>query len=94
MIAGPLPPDLNEFVQASVASGKYRSADELVCDAIRLLQEREREIDQLRREIDVGLAEVERGEVIELEDEAALNNFFREISEEGHRRLRKSRGTE
>lgn len=91
MIAGPLPPDVEDFVQESIAAGKYRSADELVIDAIRLLREHDQDLELLRRKIDLGLQQVERGEVIEIPDSAAADAFFAELSREGHERLRSRR---
>ena len=58
-----LPPDLEQFLQAEVASGKYVSADEAVVAGVRLLRDRERQREELRRELDVGLAALERGDV-------------------------------
>ena len=34
-----LPEDLAQFVNDALASGKYQSAEELVCDALHVLQE-------------------------------------------------------
>jgi antitoxin ParD1/3/4 len=35
-----LTPELNHFVQAQVASGRYQTASEFIRDGLRLLQER------------------------------------------------------
>jgi antitoxin ParD1/3/4 len=35
-----LTPELNRFVQAQVASGRYQTASEVIRDGLRLLQER------------------------------------------------------
>jgi antitoxin ParD1/3/4 len=70
-----LPPDLDRFVQDAVASGRYRSADEVLQAAVRLLRERdERQREQaaklaaLRADIGEGIASIERGEGIDGEE--------------------------
>ena len=83
-----LPPDLETFIQHEVASGNYPSPEEVISDGLRLL--RERKLYELRRDIDAGLAQLERGESIELEDDEALREFFEDIKRRGRERLRAS----
>jgi antitoxin ParD1/3/4 len=61
--------EMAAFVERELASGDYASASELVREGLRLLR-REHEMEALklevlRREIDVGLAQAERGEFSE-----------------------------
>jgi len=69
-----LSPSLEHFVQEKVESGGYQSANEVISDALRLLQEharpREELIEQLRKEIDIGLEQADRGEVAPLDVES------------------------
>ncbi|HEY9180098.1 MAG TPA: type II toxin-antitoxin system ParD family antitoxin [Candidatus Baltobacteraceae bacterium] len=59
-----LPPELEKYVDAKVASGEYAHASEVVRDAIRLLMQREAEkIEWLRNAIQEGIVAVERGDV-------------------------------
>ena len=82
-----LPPDLQQFLQAEVASGKYSSADEALVAGVRLLRDRERQREELRRELDLGLAALERGDVVTLDGEGELTTFFDDIVARGHERL-------
>lgn len=60
-----LGPHWEDFIEAQVTSGRYASADEVVRDALQGLQERETNLDVLRREIDIGWQQAERGEIAE-----------------------------
>jgi antitoxin ParD1/3/4 len=55
-----------EFVREQVEAGLYDSAEEMVRDALRLLerahQARLAKLEALRREVDVGLAELDAGQ--------------------------------
>ncbi len=82
-----LPPDLQQFLQAEVANGKYSSADEALVAGVRLLRDRERQREELRRELDLGLAALERGDVVTLDGEGELNSFFDDIVARGQERL-------
>lgn len=61
-----LTPELEEFIQSQVASGKYASTDEVIIAGIKLLEERENiykgRFEELKREIMVGVEQLERGE--------------------------------
>lgn len=54
-----LSPQLEELVKSKVASGLYSSASEVVREALRMMEERDRlkaiKLDQLRRDIREGL---------------------------------------
>lgn len=61
--------EMERFIDERVASGRYRSASEVVREALRLLQERDEErrvrLDALRTAIDEGIDALERGEWID-----------------------------
>ena len=58
-----LPTLLEEFVRRKVAAGEFHSADEVVCEALRLLQEREAWRGEARRDIDIGWEQAKSGEL-------------------------------
>lgn len=59
-----LTPELEEFIQNQVASGKYASTEEVIIAGIKLLEERENiykgRFEELKREIMVGVEHGER----------------------------------
>jgi antitoxin ParD1/3/4 len=83
----PLPPDLEQFVFDQLAKGKYQSATDVVCDAVRLLREREERLESLRAEIDQGISQLDAGEFIELDSDDELQAFFNDIETRGKQRL-------
>lgn len=61
-----LTPEMAEFVSGELSSGDYASASEVVRDALRILR-RDRDVEAekielLRRKLDIGLRQAERGE--------------------------------
>ena len=64
-----LTPQLDRFVRAKVESGRYQSASEVVRESLRLMEQRDRNIDREARsiadEIEVGWRQFERGETID-----------------------------
>lgn len=64
-----LTPKLEELVNQKVSSGLYNSASEVVRDALRLLEERDRlremRMEELRREVAIGLEQLKRGESVD-----------------------------
>jgi antitoxin ParD1/3/4 len=50
-----------EFIQGQLASGRYNNASELVPDALRLLEQRERRLAALDAAIERGVADVQAG---------------------------------
>jgi antitoxin ParD1/3/4 len=82
-----IPSDLQQFVHRVIDTGSYKSEAEVVGEALRLLQERERRIEELRQEIQPALEQLDRGEGIQLKDEEELRLFFEDINERGSKRL-------
>lgn len=64
-----LTPELERLVQEKVASGLYNNQSEVVREALRLLAERDRQreahLDGLRKALAEGLAQADRGELLD-----------------------------
>jgi len=83
MMTVSLPAEMEDLVNAKIQSGQYHSAGEVVREGLRLLQEqdtlRQIKLDQLRKDIAIGVEAADRGELAPLDVEA--------IIAEGHKRL-------
>ena len=89
MITATIPAEFEPFIEHQLATGRYHSAQEVVSDALRLLSQQGLEI--LRKEIQVGIDELDRGEGIAIEDEEALKRFLDDIENEGHKEIEAER---
>ncbi|MBU4272245.1 MAG: type II toxin-antitoxin system ParD family antitoxin [Planctomycetes bacterium] len=81
MIDQSLPPELVQFVEEQVASGHYRSEQDLLVSAVRVLrsvQDRQR---QFREDVRLGMEQLERGEFNEY-DEDGLRKRFEELKQQ------------
>jgi antitoxin ParD1/3/4 len=67
-----LTPELEKLIDERVQSGLYNSASEVVREALRLLMERDQlkqmKLDELRRQIQIGIDASSRGEVVSEEE--------------------------
>lgn len=77
-----LPPDLQQFVHHQLESGVYRTEEELVVDAVRLLRDSDSHWHSLRDSIQAQAEELARGEGFTLEGDEALAEFLAEIRKE------------
>jgi len=78
----PFPRDIQQFVRQELASGNYRSEEELVVAAVRFLRDSEVRLRQLRAGLRGRLDRLDRGEVIELDDDEALESFLDQVEAE------------
>lgn len=62
----PLPPELREFLQTKMSTGQYASENDVVCEALTFLRERDQaraaRLTELRRDIQIGLEQLDRGD--------------------------------
>jgi antitoxin ParD1/3/4 len=56
-------PRLEAKIQKQVSGGRYRDADQVIEQALLLLEERDR-FEALRAELAIGLEQIERGETV------------------------------
>lgn len=85
------PPELQQIVRQELSTGNYASEDDLLLEAVRSLHQREEDLRNFKAELQGRLDRLERGDVIELEDDAALRLFFDDIQARGQQRLEASR---
>ena len=61
-----LTPEIEKVISDKVSSGRYHSASEVVREALRLLEQQDEvykaRLEQLRKELDVGIEQLDRGE--------------------------------
>jgi antitoxin ParD1/3/4 len=78
--------DREQLVRALIQSGQYASEDEVIDQALRLLQERDDQakLAVLRREIAIGIEQADRGELEPFDPQATLARVrSRQASETG-----------
>jgi antitoxin ParD1/3/4 len=89
-----LTPELEQYVNGKVQGGLYHSASEVVREGLRLLKEKDElyqyKLAELRREIQIGIDQADRGQVKPLTDE-----LVQDIKDRGRKRLatRKRQGS-
>jgi len=83
-----LTPELEQFVQERLASGRYQTASEVVREGLRLLELQERDRDAaykaLKAKLKRGAEQAERGEVVDGEE------FLEQLIQRLESRSRKS----
>jgi putative addiction module CopG family antidote len=57
-----VPADIEETIRRKVASGEYDNPSDVIRTAVRLLERRDRQLQELRALVAEGLASIERGE--------------------------------
>jgi antitoxin ParD1/3/4 len=71
-----LTPELEQLIHKKVETGLYLSASEVVREALRLLEERDKlqamKFEEVRREIQIGIDQADRGEVAPLDVQGSL----------------------
>lgn len=73
---------LQGFVEQAVRSGRFGSAEEVVREGLRLVQERERKLAELRAKVEAAIAE--GGEVSEEELDVSLAEAAEELARQGY----------
>ena len=63
-----LPTKLEEFVRHAVATGEFTTADEVVCEGLRLLQQQEAWKSDASRKIEAGWEQAKSGQLHDADD--------------------------
>jgi len=86
MMTVEIPMEYQPFVASAIACGEFKTEGEVIAEALRMLEERRRTTEYLRREMQIGLDELDRGEYVEY-DEVSLKGFFEQVKVEGRKDL-------
>ena len=81
-----LKPEEEQLIQAKLKNGKYETAYDVIVEALRLLEQRDKQyeqwVEETREKVAVGIAELERGKGIDGEVVIArLREKIRKASE-------------
>jgi antitoxin ParD1/3/4 len=77
-----LPPEQEAFIEQNVRTGRFASSDEAIHAAIELLEEQERELDELKAAVDEADEDIAQGRYTDYADEA-LPQLLEELKHEG-----------
>ena len=81
-----LTPELERLINDKVDTGSYQTASEVVREALRLLKLRDEGLVQLRRDVQAGFDQIERGEFTEYTARSASKLASR-VKGRGRKRL-------
>jgi antitoxin ParD1/3/4 len=74
-----LTPELEKYVNQKVESGLYQTASEVIREGLRLLKARDelqqRKLEELRREIQIGIDQADRGELAPMDAKGTLERI-------------------
>jgi putative addiction module CopG family antidote len=78
-------PELEQFIQTQIGNGKFATADDVINEALKLLQEKEKRIaelqqkiamgEELRQKIAVEIEQMTKGQVTDTDFQPPLNEF-------------------
>ena len=80
------PQEREDIIRRKMESGLYRSDVDVIDSALRLLDERDRYLEELRGKVQLSIDQLENGEYFEYTDKT-LHELFDEIEEEGLKKL-------
>lgn len=82
----PFSSELQQLLHEAFALGKYQNEDELLIEAVRLLRQRDADLERFQQNLKTRLDRLDRGEAVAFEDDAALRAFFDDVQARGHDR--------
>ena len=78
-----LNPAFEKLVREKIESGLYRDAEEVIRDALRLLDRQDRideeKLDAVRAAVQLGIDDVEAGRFIEISSDEELETLFQSL---------------
>lgn len=75
-----IPADIEARIQQKVADGAFPDAGEVIREAMRLLEHQERQLEELRAKLQVGLDQLDRGQSAAFTPEL-MSKIRREVAE-------------
>ena len=78
-----VPTDVEDSIREMVESGRFEDADTVLREAVRLLQDHDRKLQRLRAELQIGLDQAARGELIDW-----TPDFMEQLKQEADERSR------
>ena len=78
-------PDVEAYVQQKIASGEFRSREELAAEAIRVYRDLEVKRVQLKSDIQAGIDEADQGLIEPLDIDAIKAELIAELDEDGRK---------
>ena len=86
-----LTPELEKYIQSKVGTKKYQTANDVVCDVIRTAaqqdQDRQAQLEEFRRSLQISRDQYDRGEYIEIYDDKDEQALFDRIERNGLAKL-------
>jgi antitoxin ParD1/3/4 len=52
-----------QFIRSQIDRGEYQTAEDVICEAFKLLEAREHKIEELRKKIAIGTQEIANGQM-------------------------------
>jgi antitoxin ParD1/3/4 len=69
-----LKPEQQQFIEAELRTGRYTNPDEIIAEALRLLEKRNQYdlwLEEVRNKVDIGIEQIDRGEGVDGESAIA-----------------------
>ncbi len=58
-----LKPEYEQFIRSQIANGQFATVDEVINEAVKLLENRANQLDKLKRKIVLGTEQIKQGSV-------------------------------
>ena len=84
------PPDLQKFVEEQINSGEFDSEEEFAVFTAALYRDLQGRHQELQQHVQQGIAEIDRGEAIEIEGSENLRSYLDELKVRGRQRLQQA----